>query len=368
MPIKNINMFRLGSLRAWLWQFLINKGCDREYITPAILTTLSRLATVHFRLIGKNRFSRIVKSIILDKPPMFIIGHWRSGTTYLHNLMICDKNLGYMNLMQSIAPEMAIDKNSTLKEIIAQCTPPRRPMDNITLTPNVPQEEEFAMANMTACSFYHQWVFPRSARQYFEKYALLNNISRKDFLRWQQTYLLLLRKITVNAGGRRIILKNPVNTGRISILIELFPDAKFIHVYRDPFVVFPSTLNLYEKMLEMSQVQKISQEEIERNILLFYERLLKKYFMEKDLIPPGNLVEIRFEDLEADPLFQLHRIYDTLNLPGFGSALPDFKKYITSQAGYSKNAYTLDRDTIEKIGRKWRTFIDIWGYSPPKAR
>ncbi len=360
-------MFPLGSFRTWIKQLLINKGCSPKYLHFALLITIFRFFTILFRMNERIFLHRAIRSTVIDKPPIFIIGHWRSGTTYLHNLMVRDQNMGYLSLVQAIIPESMLFKNLLLRNPLAGPAPSVRPMDNVPLAPDAPQEEEFAMANMTSRSFYHQWVFPRNARHYFKKYALLENISSKDLSGWQQTYLNLLRRITLNAGNRRIVLKNPVNTGRISALLELFPNAKFIHIYRNPYIVFFSTLNLYDKMLKLCQVQEISKAEIEDNILLFYEKLMQKYFDEKNLIPPKNLVEVRFENLEADPLFQLHRIYDTLNLPGFGSALPDLKKYITSQAGYSKNAYTLDRDTIEKIGKKWRTFIDIWAYSPPDA-
>lgn len=358
-------MFLLGSFRTWVKQLWINRGCNCKYVHFALLITISRFFTILFRINERIFSGRAIKSTVIDKSPVFIIGHWRSGTTYLHNLMANDQNMGHMSLVQAIVPESMLFKNLLLKNLLAGRTSAVRPMDNVPLSPDAPQEEEFAMANMTSCSFYHQWMFPGKARYYFKKYALLADISPKDLAVWKKTYLNLLRKITLNAGNRRIVLKNPVNTGRVRALLELFPNARFIHIYRNPYIVFPSTLNLYDKMLKMCQVRQVPQSEIEDNILMFYEKLMHKYFDEKNLIPAGNLVEVRFEDLEADPLVQLRRIYEVLQLPGFTAAAPAFRNYITSQAGYHKNTYILDKDTVDRISRKWQFFIDAWGYQPP---
>jgi len=358
-------MFFLGSFRTWLEQLLLNKGGDPDYVQFTIIITLSRFLTILIRLYERIFSARAVKSAVMNQAPIFIIGHWRSGTTYLHNLLCHDKNMGYMTLLQAVAPEMMLFKGRLLGNWMTECIPAVRPMDNISLSPDAPQEEEFALANMASCSFYHQWVFPRRANYYFEKFALLQSLSPNSLSRWRKTYFRLVRKIFIQTGRRRLVLKNPANTGRVRELLALFPDAKFIHILRNPYDVFPSTRKLYKSMLSMFALQKITQEEIDHNVFTFYEKLIKKFWAEKDLIPPANLVEVRFENLTTDPLAQLRRIYGALNLPGFDAASSDFKQYIAAQAGYRKNTYALDRDTIKKISRRWRIFIEAWGYQPP---
>ena len=97
-------------------------------------------------------------------------------------------------------------------------------------------------------------------------------------------------------GGRRLVLKNPANTGRIRALLNLFPDAKFIHIYRNPYDVFLSTVWLQRSVIPRSQVQDISPDTVEAHVLRFYIQLQQKYLAEKDLIPAGSLAEVRFED------------------------------------------------------------------------
>ena len=45
-----------------------------------------------------------IANVSLDAPPIFIVGHWRSGTTYLHELMVRDKRFGYASTYDCFAP------------------------------------------------------------------------------------------------------------------------------------------------------------------------------------------------------------------------------------------------------------------------
>ncbi len=311
-----------------------------------------------------------LKATIIKDSPIFIIGHWRSGTTYLHNLLCQSKQLAYLSSLQVAAPEFYIiaDKifsEEFLNKIMAAFTPPTRPMDNIAIAIDSPQEEEFAIANMSSYSFYHQWQFPRNARHYFEKYVLLENISKDSLNRWKDIYLKLLYKVTQKSRGKRVVAKNPCNTARIQILLDMFPNAKFIHIYRNPYTVFLSTRHLYNRFLPELQLQSVSHAEIEANILFFYEKLMKKFLTKKSLIPPGNLVEVKFEDLEANPLSELRRIYTGLNLPGFEDVEPAFSSYISSQAEYVKNQYELSPEDIKAVQQHWQFVFELWDYEVP---
>jgi omega-hydroxy-beta-dihydromenaquinone-9 sulfotransferase len=356
-------MFLLGSFSNWIKILWRNKGCDRGYVVFTAVVTLLRLMTTIPRLFEKILFSKKINSTPINHPPVFIIGHWRSGTTYLHSLMIRDENLGHMTMLQAVSPQLFLVMGSLVRKILAWRMPETRPMDNLPMSPDVPQEEEFAMANATGLSFYLSWIFPRNAREYFGRFALFEDIPSGRLRTWKKRYLGLLRKITMVSNGRRLVLKNPVNTGRIPILLELFPDARFIHIYRNPIAVYPSTLNLYDKMLGMCSVQHVLTPEIEEYVLSFYESLMKKYFYDKHLIPKKNLVEVKFEDMESDPMNEVRRIYEHLRLPGFELAEDLFAEYIGSLKNYQKNSYHISPHTVEKLRRRWQFSFDTLGYN-----
>jgi hypothetical protein len=163
--------------------------------------------------------------------------------------------------------------------------------------------------------------------------------------------------------GRRLILKNPANTGRIPLLLAMFPDAKFIHIYRNPYTVFLSARHFQEQVTAMCAFQRITRAEIEANALSFYRSMMQKFLADRRLIPEGNLVEIRFEDLEADPLAELHQVYTSLRLPGFAAAEGAFRRYLLSQSGYQKNTFDVTDEVVALVQRHWHFAFEEWGYA-----
>jgi hypothetical protein len=358
------NPFVLGSFRNWLKLLWCHGGIDRPYLGRALFILLISFCASPLRVYERVRYDRIINTLAIKESPIFIIGHWRSGTTHLHNLICQDKNLGYVSTFQAVAPELFLVGKRTIKSGVAEVLPATRVMDNVALSLDGPLEEEFGMANLSPCSFYHQWSLPKQARYFFETYTLFHNVPETVIAQWQKAFLAILRKATLDTGGKRLVTKSPTNTARVKILLNIFPDAKFIHLYRNPYDVFLSTRNLYDTFLAITQLQAISRSEIEANILLFYTQMMQKFLAEKHLIPPENLVEVKFENLDTNPLAELRRIYERLNLPGFSIAEPALRTYIATQASYQKNRYALAKADIEKVNRHWQFAFEAWGYAP----
>ena len=355
----------LGSFRSWLRLLREGGGIDREFIPRALFVSSTTLLTSPLRLWERARHGKRIRRTEIHPSPIFIIGHWRSGTTHLYNLLCQDGNFGYLTTFQAMAPGFFLAGGGVIKYFLERKTRERYPtrlIDNIPLLLDAPQEDEFALANMSPYSFLHGFSFPRRACHFFERYVLFEGAPQNVVDQWMATYMWLLRKVTLASQGKRLILKNCANTARIRILLRMFPQAKFIHIHRDPYRVFLSTLHLHRTVLPRSQLQRIGPDEVEENVLGFYRRLLGRFLPDRPLLPPGNLVEIRFEDLERSPLEQLRRIYEELRLPGFTAAEPAFRSYITSVAGYRKNVYELDEEAIAKVNQNWGFAFEAWGY------
>ena len=273
--------------------------------------------------------------------------------------------MGYLSAFQAIAPGFCLVGRGSVKRLLARIVEPRnrtRPMDRVPFSLDVPQEEELALANMTVHSFSHAFVLPQQAEMLFNRYVLFRDLRRATLAQWIQTYLLLLRKITLANGGKRLALKNCTHTARIPLLLDLFPDAKFVHIHRNPYDVFVSTRHLHQKLTSICQLQRIPFAQINRNVLAFYQQLMKKYLADRSLIPPGNLVEVRYEDLDTAPLQELRRVYECLDLPGFANAEPRFQSYINSIGDYTKNEYELGSDAIASVNEDWNFAFREWEY------
>jgi len=180
--------------------------------------------------------------------------------------------------------------------------------------------------------------------------------------RWVEAYVSLLRKATFATGGRRQLIKNCAHSARIPLLLERFPEAKFIHIHRNPYKVFLSTLHMLNTVFLRSQLQHVDPERLEAFVLRSYVQLLERFLTDRAQIPEGNYTELRFDDLQASPIAELRRIYRELDLPGFAEAEPRIHAYLDSVAGYKKNVYDFADDVIRKVNKHWSFAFEALAY------
>ncbi|MEO1399836.1 MAG: sulfotransferase [Cyanobacteria bacterium J06635_1] len=359
-PTKVQHPLSGSTLRNWLALLVQNGGVSLPYLPRALSITGMTLANAPLRLAETLRYGRQIQQTEITEPPVFILGHWRSGTTHLHRLMVQDDRWGYVSSLQAFVPEAFLTLQQMLAANLQDFWPEVRLMDNVSYSPTVPEEEDYSLANVSPFSFYCCWYFPERMQEIYRRSVLLSDLSEADRRRWQQSYLKILKKATFHSGGKQLVIKNPSNTARIPELLKLFPDAKFIHIYRNPYDVYTSTLRFYQKMVPHYALQTVDEAELEENILAFYQQLMRVFFDTADLIPAGNFVEISYEEFENNEVACMEHIYKRLTLPGFDQAKPKFQAYIADQANYQKNQYSLDETTKARICDRWQDAIDRW--------
>jgi hypothetical protein len=361
-PPKQDNAFAFATLRTWLHLLIENGGVDRKYIGKIAGLLYISVLTISLRIYERLRYGRIVRRTKIHPSPIFIIGHHRSGTTYLHNLVSQDRDLSFVSTFQATAAAFSITGNTGIKAKLAEGLAKTRSMDNVEASLDAPQEEEIAVANLCPYSFMHHMSFPRKTKEYFDKYLLLKTISPRELKKRTEVYLTVLKKATYLAGGKRLVLKGPVSTGQVKYLLGLFPDAKFIHIHRNPYDLFPSVGNLGRKLQEAHILQDFSDDEGIDNIMMVYKGMMQKFLAERDLIPQGNFIEVRYEDLDEKPLETLALIYKTLSLPGFESKQARFENYIREIGHYEKNNLPLEAKYRKRINDECGFAFDVWHY------
>jgi len=231
-----------------------------------------------------------------------------------------------------------------------------------------PGEEDLYMISCgSKYSVAWGYLFPGAITKYFERLSYFENNVLKE--RWKRAYLYYLKRITKKNDGRPMILKNPPNIARVRHLIEMFPCAKFIYLHRNPFWVFYSTQNLWNNVIaRYISLQNISKKEQNELIYNHYQKEMFQSEIDKKLIPEGNLVEIKYEDLIEDPVQQINKIYETLKLPGYESAVDSIKQRLEIEKGYTKSEYNFQDEILDEIHEKWNYFIDKWNYSRPGTK
>ncbi len=339
---------------------------DSKYLKRKIFSGAVSAVSEPFRWWEELRYGNVIKNTPIPDNPVFILGHWRSGTTLLHNLMCQDPQFAFVTTYQGVFPNLLLGSKWLFKNIMKQLTPDKRPSDNMALSPDFPQEEEFALGNMNPYSLYHFWYFPNHIFDYYEKYIRFNGVSDEVKQRWVSDYKILVKKSLLNHNKQQFISKNPPHTGRIKILLEAFPNAKFIYIYRNPIVIFESTRKLITSTIPALQFQQTADGWAEASIFELYKRIISDYENAKSLIPEGNLVEVKFESFETDLIGHLKHIYDSLQLSGYENALPHFKAYANAQKKYEKNSYNYSKEKVAEIISHWEFSMKQYGYELPE--
>jgi len=339
-------------------RFAVHPSCIHVAV---IVTVISVLHTL-LRLVENVVYGSRVRRTPLKESPLFIIGHWRTGTTLLHELLILDQRHTYPTTYECLEPNHFLLTEGALTRLLWFLMPKRRPMDNMAAGWDRPQEDEFALCMMGQPSPYTTIAFPNHAPQGQDAFDL-ENLSAPAQTSWKQALVRFLRRLTFKNPAKRLILKSPPHTWRIKTLLELFPDARFVHIVRDPYVVFPSTVNLWMSLYHAHGLQNPTGEGLEEYVLDTFTRMYTKLEETRSLIRPSRFFEMRYEDLVRDPVGQMRSLYDQLKLSGFEEVLPRIEQYLTQVAGYQTNRYELPADKRELVTRRWGEVIRQYGYA-----
>ncbi len=301
------------------------------------------------------------------RDPVFIIGHWRSGTTHLHNLLGCSPQYGQISPLASGLPWELLTLGTWLRPLLEKALPEDRWVDRVPVTPRSPQEDEIPLANMQPLSVFHALYFPRHFRRNFDRGVFFKGVSPRAVELWKRRMRALLEKVCLHQRADRLLIKNPVYTARISLLAGMFPTAKFIHIRRNPWVVFRSTVHYYSRLLPRLALQSFAHIDIPQFVEESYLELMRRYDAESAGLADDRLVEVAFEDLEEDALPVLERVYGQLGLAGFADDRPRFAAYLESLQGYRKNVFEFEPALLERVASAWHEYIQRWGYNPPPA-
>jgi omega-hydroxy-beta-dihydromenaquinone-9 sulfotransferase len=344
------------------WLGLLRKhrfAVDLPYLPRAALMTLTGALTSLIRTYENRKYVAGLTDIQV-KEPLFILGHWRSGTTYLHRLFAADERFAYPNAWEALNPHtfLSTERYSGILELAG---PRTRIIDDMSLDAGVPLEDEFATRG-TLCSPFLRWAFPRGTEHY-DRYLTFRGVPEEEVARWKAALLLFYKKLSWKYG-RPLVLKSPPHTCRIGLLLEMFPDARFVHIHRNPYAVFRSTKRQSQTMERATCLQSPRALDRDAWIIRRYRVMYDAFFEERPLIPQGRFHEVCFEELVQNPLGEMREIYERLDIPGFDAVQGSLQHYVDSNAHYRKSEYPEIPPSLRRqIAQSWKRSFDEWGYS-----
>lgn len=332
------------------------------YAHRAAVITLASLSNSGFAMIENMRFGGKIAQTEITQPPLFVLGHWRSGTTLLHELLAQD-NTQFVtpNTYQVVNPYTFLTTENFTTRMFPWLVPEKRPMDNMPMKFTSPQEDEFAPLLMTLTSLYLGTSFPGREANY-DRYLTFHDVERAEVEDWKAAFILFCKKVTMG-DQRALLLKSPPHTARIRTILEMFPDARFLHIHRDPYRVFQSQRHFFDTAGWYTYLQKPDLSVIDAGILSRHEAMYDAYFDDLPLVAKDRIHEIRFDALEADPVGEIRKAYVQLSLDDFRSFEPKLQSYVDSLKGYKKNSFAdLDLATKATVADRWSRSFEHGNY------
>jgi omega-hydroxy-beta-dihydromenaquinone-9 sulfotransferase len=312
---------------------------------------------------------------VIERSPLFVIGHWRTGTTLMHQLISLGEDFTAPTVLECFAPSHFLISGPLLR-LLSFVLPSKRPMDDVALNWDGPQEDEFALLNLGVKSPYETLIFPNN-RPIYEEFLSLRGLSDQQLATWKRGMTTFLHTVNLRSKRdqirsslpRRIVLKSPTHTARLRVLREMFPAAQYIHMVRHPYELFSSTLLLWSALYDTQGLQKPQFEalpngapSIEDYVFDMMDALYRDFFEQVDHIAPRQYYEVRYEDLIRAPLVEMERIYCQLELGDFTAFRPKLECHLSKLALFQPNKHDLLERHKAAIRRRWGWYMERYGY------
>lgn len=308
----------------------------------------------------KLLYGRRIKNTPAPTNPIFIIGHWRTGSTLLHQLLNCDPRLTVPDQLQCTYPESFISGRKFIEPVMGSMLPDKRPMDNVKAGLHEPQEDEYAIFRMSGFSPVERLLFPHSGDYFLAgDETFLPPQSRLH--QWENAVKHFAAKLYLHTG-KRIVFKNPFHSMRIPTLKKLFPDALFIHIFRNPLTVIPSTQHMWTVVGKENALRKEWKPPKPEDILACYNNVITRINKDLSDLPRERYIEISFENLEKKPVTEIQKIYKHFNIDFSDSFEEKLKTFLKSIEGYKKNRYKLSKEQEEIIQNHLQHHMKHYGY------
>ena len=343
-------------------QLLIKNGVGANPVAlgRTIFLLQSGMWTSFLNLVENVSRGSQIRSTEVPSDPLIIVGHWRTGSTFLQNLLSTDPDFTTSNFLNCIYPGSFLSCHRFVAPIVRAVLPSHRPMDNVSVCIDEPHEDEDALFRLCGISPMELLLFQKD-KEYFLKDADQWVPLQSKNQEWQRAITQFVKKLHMSEG-KRVLLKNPFHSFRIPTLLKLFPNARFIHIYREPLRVIRSTQKMWEIMSRENALRGHSVKPSLQEVATVFDRMMKKLTKDLEELPNGRVSLIRYEELEKDPVGNIQRAYKELSQQ-FSSEFEMRLKVRSEQLKhYEKNTFTSDIEDITEIRKILDWYCRKYGY------
>ncbi len=311
----------------------------------------------------KKRMGDEIRNFRASDNPIFIIGHWRTGSTYLHQLLNLDDRFASPTVFQVSVPDNFLISRRYYKPIITRMLDKVRPMDQVKLGFDEPQEDEYAILKMGLHTPLEKLIFPKSQTYFLSGYSTFIP-DETELNHWVDSFKLFYTKLVLQYK-KRILFKNPFHSLRIGLLKEMFPNAYFIHIYRNPYVVIPSTRHMWSIVGRQNCLRKYQSDPPFAEVVSFYKTMISNIRKSLAALPDNSYSEVKFEEFEANPMDLLINLYEQMGMTFTSEQQQLVLDFLQQNRGYKKNRYTLSTAEANQISKELQDELKRDGYENP---
>lgn len=318
-----------------------------------------------FRLADEIFFFRYRRIHI--KTPVYILANPRSGTTFMHRLMCKDEaRFVHIKMYHTIIPAITFYK--LIDGLSALDTYMGRPMQKVISWMDKKlfrgwedvhpagfnrSEEDEGLYFMAGISPALSLITPYL--QHFRELYILDHMDQKKRERIRQYYKATVQRwMYVLGADKQFLCKSVMSTGRLQLLLELFPDIRIIYLVRNPEEAVPSFVKMFASTWKITSPDIPMNSVQSRELVSLAIRYYQYFHEKKNNFQPQNWITLKYEELVANPSVAVERVYDYFQFP----LQPDFQEQLIrarevartykSKFHYSLEQYGLTKEEIRK--------------------
>ncbi|CAM9093674.1 unnamed protein product [Ectocarpus fasciculatus] len=360
---------------------------EMMYYPRLIFITLLSIFNSLLAVVELFLFHEQISKVELPDDPVFIIGHPRTGTTLLHNLISSDSdNFFYCTTFCAGFPFSFIWFERIGKMLFSGILDPTRPMDSMPLHFDLPQEDELATCLLSGGMSYYMPIWFMQQEPLFRRYldfSPSDGAHPDDESKWSDAFLYLMKKLclrhqmlkrTSDYKSQRLLLKSPVHTARVPLLRRLFPRAKFVYIHRAPEQVFLSAVHMADTTYWYCYMNTPTNEQVMEYILWQFEHMWRKYdaaatlnttdrALETSRSIQPDILEVSYASLVQDSVRTLKLVYEHIGVDWTETLHEHFALEHEALKRYEPNKHVAMSASLTSLIRKrWSDYCNTYGY------
>jgi hypothetical protein len=306
---------------------------------------------------------------ILERPvpaPVFVVGFARSGTSILHELLALEPGVRAPRTWELLQPADAAAGLETAARA-------QRAGDGVhsfwaDLQPEYDTMHHNGGELPNECIFAtaHEFLSDHwSGVHVAPTYAV--HLAKADHTDAYRYHRRILQTLQGERATKPWVLKAPSHLATLTTLFAVYPDARVVHIHRDPLRAVPSTLSLMGTLKSM-RCTNVDMVPLARPTAKGFAAMLDRIIADRatGVLPDERFVDVRYSELLRDPGATVQRVHEALGWqagPNVATRVHD--RVAASPRGghgahrYSLAAFGLDRAELDARFSAYRERFDV---------